>query len=142
MISQRKILNAIQEITTDFNGEIALKNSQRQYFFVNDNWLHMTQLERRDVIGKIDPEIFTPDTSMQLIMEDKKAIEKKLPAEYIEKISINNNPIIRIAMKWTVSDDSGNLFCICTLSVKPENKKIIYDVRKKVEMFFEKATLK
>jgi len=139
MTSLYNVLKPIQEIANDFNGEITLKNSQRQYFFVNDNWLSMTGLERKDVIGKIDAEIFLPPASMQIMMEDKKAIENKLPAEYIGKHFISNNSLIRVVMKWAVTYDSGDLFCICTLSVKPQNKNLLYDARARAEELFEKV---
>ena len=133
------ILEAIEELANDFNGELTLKNRQRQYIYVNNGWIKLHGLSREQVLGKIDAEFFTPATSMQIMMADKKAIEKKLPDEYLIKFNTGHTTVVRVVTKWAVYHDSGELFCICTLSVKPENKRNIYDVRKKVEALFEKV---
>ncbi|MES2287046.1 MAG: hypothetical protein V4547_15245 [Bacteroidota bacterium] len=128
----------IQKIIDKFEGNVSFKNSKREYFFVNEQWLRLSNLKREEVIGKTDNEILSLDNAIRAEKTDMKAFEKQIPIEYTNSVILNGERIDFIAIKFVINFGSGEHFFLCTIADFLYNKEKVLAFRKIIDAFFER----
>lgn len=126
-------LTSIQNLANAFNGIFSIKNSQRQYIFVSDNWLRILGLTREEVIGKTDHEILPVEKADQIRLTDLEALEKKIPMQYTDNAVLHGTQLSYMVMKWVVADETGESFCLCTLADFMQGKQNILAFQKDID---------
>lgn len=136
-----EIVDHVSEITRMFDGAFSMKSASGKYIFVNDHWLRGLRMERDQVMGKTDAEIFPSAASERALNTDQQALRERIPIEYENRVEINGRTISYIAIKWAFFLPHGLPFCICTIADEMENKNKVLAMKDKVDSFFTEAAV-
>lgn len=129
---------SIQAMINDFGGDVAFKNIKGQYIFANDHWLRFLKLTKDDVIGKTAYDFMSPENAAISEKTDVEAIEKKVPIEFTQTITINNKHQTYTAIKWVVLAGTKNkepLF-VCFISASYDDREKVFALRQTVNNLF------
>jgi len=132
-----EVFVSIQKITNRFDGIFSIKNSQRQYLFVNHVWLTSKKFHKEDIIGKTDDEIFSPGNANAILARvvDLEALEKKTPLDSTINIILNGKPVCYFTIKWVVSFEE--ILFLCSLGDIVENKEKVLAFRNEIDAFYK-----
>ena len=128
-----KTISDIRDIVKDFKGYFNVKSRDGKYVFVNENWLDLLKLAERDVIGKIDAEIFNVNIYSHVEKVDEQAWLKDTPVEYFFDVEREGKPVQLYGVKWVIRWDDGKQEILCTAFDIVDNKSQVTDIFKKIQ---------
>jgi hypothetical protein len=135
-------LDLIQDISNTFDGSILIKNPKGKYFFVNDLFLKSLNLNKEQIIGKTDFEIFSKENAESILQFDMEAYEKKIPIHYQNTLNINGKTLDFFITKWVVFfTSSDEPFFLCCLIDSIKNKEKVLYFRDKIDSLFEEELI-
>jgi diguanylate cyclase len=91
-----------------FTHPIALKKASGEYIKVNKEFLKTFSKSEKDILGKIDDEIFPKSISTKMISGDKECLDKKKITKYYR--NLNKLGQVHRIKKVSFSDNQGNIF--------------------------------
>jgi len=111
-----------------------LKDNAGRYVEVNQNWCARHNLERAEIIGKIDQEIFPEQNNQEVILEDLQIIKNRQPF-HIERpqyrsVATGDERWLEIA-KTPVLDEHGTVIGIAGVSRDITERKLAEHTRLK-----------
>lgn len=121
---QRALLDSIPDAAW-------LKNSAGRYVEVNQNWLVRHNIERAEIIGKTDLEIFAGQNARKIISEDRQIMDTG-QSLHIERhsLSCEDNFWLDVT-KTPVLDEHGNVIGIAGVSRDITERKLAEHARLK-----------
>ncbi len=126
------LIKQIQDIISEFDGTVSIKNSNRKYFYVSEPWLKAMKLKRSEVIGKTDEQIASKENAEFIRKSDEEARVKKKPIYYKNKVLLHGKEVTYYAIKWVTFHPTGEVFCYCKIGHQHDDKKIIATLQKKI----------
>lgn len=112
-------LNDRQQFLTDIfensGSLIAVKNKAGIYHTVNKKWEEVTGLNRQQVIGKNDNDLFEPETAEDFIANDNKVVQNKITIETEEKLGLGEDTRYFISVKFPVINSKEEVTGLCAI---------------------------
>ena len=132
------MLSSVHKIIKDFDGSVAFKNLEREYFFVNEKWLEIANLKKEDVIGKTANEFMSPENAALANKTDLQAIEQNTPVEYTSEVILNEKILTYISIKWVLNFIHDKPFFICNLSALTTDRDKVLAFRDTINEIFKR----
>ena len=126
-----EVFTLMQKLENRYEGSFSIKDSERRYLLVNDEWLSSKKLSKHDVIGKTDEEIFSRENAMEAIIADIEVLKKTTPVESAFSVIINGERISYFTIKWVVRSESS--IFLCTLGDIAQNKERVLKFRNNID---------
>ncbi len=98
----------------EYNGAlVSIKDVDSRYILVNRMWEEKTGLDRKDVIGRTDEELFPGETGRQLRKNDLEVLESGNVIEKEEIIADGIGKRIFLSIKFPLRSDNGAIEGLC-----------------------------
>ena len=121
----RSTKNQLQEIIDNTTAIIYLKDIQGKYLLINKRYEKLFYINKKEIIGKTDYDIFPKDTAEIFKKHDVEVINTNAPIEAEEFVTHDGELHSYISVKFPVYDASGVLYGVCGISTDiTERKKI------------------
>jgi PAS domain S-box-containing protein len=86
---------------------IFLKDTAGRYLLVNQEFEHLFQLTRQDIVGKTDAELFSPGQAAAFRANDLKVLQANAPLQFEELAFHDDGPHTSIVFKFPLRDEAG-----------------------------------
>lgn len=117
----RQLLNAIINQTESI---IYVKDQDRKYRMVNESYLKLFDLERKDVIGKTDREIHGQELDRKVEKNDKVVLKQGKTVEGEESIPVEGRYRFYHSIKYPLRGVPGFENCMCGISTDITDLKL------------------
>lgn len=104
-----RLLEAIVEGITD---SVFVKDTKGRYVMINTHGAKFLKKSVEEVIGKTDTELFSTDSALQIMKEDRKIMSSKKTKSFEEKITANNITQVYYTTKGPYFDNQGKVIGI------------------------------
>ena len=121
--SEIKLKSDLQGLMDHSPALIYVKDLNGQYTFINEQGEKLFKIERNEIIGKSDSDLFTCDEAAMLEASEKKVLHEGVASEFEENLKINNCTYIFNSIKYPLFDDKGLAYAICGISTDITDKK-------------------
>ncbi|MFH1458847.1 MAG: ATP-binding protein [Candidatus Omnitrophota bacterium] len=116
-------------ILNNMQSMIYIKNVRGEYIFVNKQFEKFFNVELKDIYGKIDNDIFIPQTADILKKDDLTILEKKESLSILQSIIGEYGPVFFACRKFPLYGEKDEIFAVCgVLTDISEKKKLKEDV--------------
>ncbi len=111
--NSENLLNSFYDNTPSI---LFIKSTDGKYLMINRRFEEFFKLNKEEVIGKTDRELFPPETADSFIQHDLQAIYGKDHLEYEEEIGINGRFFTYLSVKFPVFDVDDKIMAVCGIS--------------------------
>ncbi|MBN2040319.1 MAG: PAS domain S-box protein [Spirochaetes bacterium] len=100
----------------DFSGAgISIKDPEGRYTLVNRIWEEGNSLNREDVLGKKDEELFPPETARKFRNDDLSVIESGMTKEFELELDLKNSKKYILNTIFPIKNRNGEITGICAI---------------------------
>lgn len=122
----------LQAIMDNSSAVIYAKDLEGRYLFINKQWMSLFALEKKDIVGKTDHELFENDFAVKF-RENDLAVLKAGHALSSEEVAPQVDGMhTYITVKFPLLDESGEIYAVCGIST---------DISERIEIENEKSAL-
>ena len=129
----QKSKEQLQSILDNSPAVIYLKDKNSKYLLINYQFETLFHINRNEIIGKTDLDIFPGDMAGALQANDRKVLKAGVPLEWEETVLHDDGPHTYISMKFPLFDSSGVPDRICGISTNITKRKRAEEVLRKSE---------
>lgn len=119
----RESRQQLQTIMDNSPAAIFMKDLQGRYLLINRKIEEIFGVDKKDVIGKTDEDIFPEETAKVLRENDKKVLETGVPVEVEELMPLQDGFHTYFATKYPLMDASGKPYAVCGISTDITERK-------------------
>jgi PAS domain S-box-containing protein len=121
-------LQAIMDNTTSI---IYVKDLEGRYILANHSWEIIFGIERSQILGKTDKEIFEPEISAAFQANDQQVLRSGLPLQCEEKAPSADGMHTYLSVKFPLRDGQGEINALCGISTDITDRiKSEFELRK------------
>jgi len=91
---------------------IFLKDIEGRYLLVNREFEHIFHLTRKDMVGKTDAELFSPEQAAAFRANDLKVLQANAPLQFEELALHDDGPHTSLVFKFPLRDEAGTPYAI------------------------------
>jgi PAS domain S-box-containing protein len=102
---------------------IFIKDMESRYLFINRHWEKAFQVRQKDIVGKVDNEIFPKEMAEAFRANDLKVIKAGVPLEFEEIVPHDDGLHTYISIKFPLYDASGKIEAICGIATDITERK-------------------
>lgn len=102
---------------------IFLKDAQGRYLHVNRQFERRFRLDRGQVAGRTDLEIFPREQAIQFQNHDREVLRDGLPLEFEETARYHNGSRVSIVSKFPLRDARGKIYALCGIATDITERK-------------------
>ena len=113
----------LQSIIDNSTSVIYIKDIQSKYILINKQYEKLFHIEKKEIIGKTDYNVFSEDIATSLEENDRKVIESKIPMIFEENILHDDGIHTYVSNKFPLLDSTGIPKAICGISTDITNRK-------------------
>jgi len=88
-----------------------IKDADGRYLYANDAWLTLLGLERTQVLGRLDDEVFSPELARSYMANDRRVLEDGVAIEVEEEAIVAGEPRVFLSTKFPIASGSGRALC-------------------------------
>ncbi len=125
-LAEEKIRQGQSRLAAILDGSpsaIFVKDPDGRYTLVNRRFEECFQVNREQVLGKTDRELFPPDTARQLGEHDLQAFKAKKALEFEELIRQKNGPHSYLSARVPLVNENQEVFALCGISTDITERK-------------------
>ncbi len=115
----------LQRIIDNSLSLIVAKNRKGEYILANDISAQLLGLQKDDMTGKTDYDLFPKETAERLAADDGKVFETGAPLHAEEQFQIRHRNYTFTTTKFPLFDADGELYAICAMAT---------DITKRIEL--------
>jgi len=119
----RESRQQLQAIMDNSPALIYMKDLQGKYMLINQRFEEVFGLDREEVVGRKDEDIFHKEIAKVLRENDKKVLETGVPVKVEELIPQQDGFHTYIATKYPLMDASGKPYAVCGISTDITERK-------------------
>jgi len=119
----QKSKEQIQSILDNSTAIIYLKDMNGKYILVNQQFETLFHVNRNEIMGKTDMDIFPGEMAGALRANDRSVIKAGIPLEMEETVLQDDGPNTYISLKFPLFDSSGIPDRICGISTNITKRK-------------------
>ncbi len=128
----------LQSILDNSTTVVYVKNLQGKYILINHRFETLFHIDRNEIIGKIDHDIFPKEMADAFRANDLKVIKANVPIEFDEIAPHDDGPHSYISIKFPLFDSTGKLYAVCGISTDiTERKRMEVDLKDKSQELME-----
>jgi PAS domain S-box-containing protein len=117
---------------------IFLKDTQSRYVVVNQATARLLGLERTQVEGKTDHDLFPPDIAVRLVADDRKVLQERTPLEREQIVPAQGVFRTVLVVKFPLFDAEGVPNSLCGIATDiTERKELERKLRERAEQLAE-----
>ncbi|MEO5968368.1 MAG: ATP-binding protein, partial [Bdellovibrionia bacterium] len=121
----QEVHRELQRILDSTSVVIYIKDIKGKFIFVNERFERTFHLQKDNVIGKTDFELFEQEKATELRNNDKLVIETRSESQFEELLIQDDGVHTYISVKVPLFDLDGNLYAVCGISTDiTERKKV------------------
>lgn len=136
-VSQERLQSIIDSTTS----VIYVKDLEGRFLLVNKSFESVFHLDRKNIIGKTDMDIFPVDVAEKLRKNDQITIKTTSPIEHEEVVPQDDGLHTYLSVKFPLHDAKGRAYAICGVStditdrkkVEDEKEKLLRDAQRSIE---------
>jgi PAS domain S-box-containing protein len=113
----------IEAILDNSAAVIYLKDAAGRYMRVNRRFEGLFQVDRKEVVGKTDHDLFPKEVADRFRAHDQKVIETQAPLEFEEVAPHLDGPHTYISIKFPLSDPAGVPYAVAGISTDITERK-------------------
>jgi PAS domain S-box-containing protein len=106
-------LQAIMDNTTSI---VFVKDLQGRYILANQSWESIFQIDRANILGKTDSELFTPEVAESLQANDRQVLDTGQPLQCEESMPHADGVHTYLSVKFPLRDAQGEIHALCGIS--------------------------
>ncbi|MBE9532212.1 MAG: PAS domain-containing protein, partial [Proteobacteria bacterium] len=110
--SEALLLNIIDNSTT----VIYVKDSEGKYLLINSIYEELFHVDRKDIIGMTDFDIFNKEMAKAFQENDLKVLKTNESIEFEETVPYDTGEHTYISIKFPLRDSEGNPYAVCGIS--------------------------
>ncbi len=125
-LKEKALLESRQQLRAIMDNSptaIYMKDLQGRYLLVNRKTEENFGIDKQEVIGKKDEDVFPTETAEIVRANDKKVLESGTPIELEEKIPLKDGFHTYISTKYPLMDVSGKPYAVCGISTDITERK-------------------
>jgi PAS domain S-box-containing protein len=118
---------------------IFFKDVQGRYLDVNPRFEQLFGLQRDQIIGRTDSEIFPPEQAANFRGNDLRVIESGTPLEFEEVAQYTDGPHVSIVSKFPLREANGQVSAICGIVTDITERNQMAEALRQSEEALQKA---
>jgi len=115
--------NLLQTLIDTIEGEVFIKDVNGKYLFVNKAYGEDFGVDPKDVVGKDDFFVFSPETAKILQKNDRQIMAGKKAINIEESTILRGKHVTYLTNKVPFFDDKGKVLGICGIGIEITPKK-------------------
>ncbi len=141
----RKSEALLQAILDNSTAMIYIKDVDGKYLLANRHFDNLFHMEKEQITGKTDGDIFPEDSSATLRENDLKVLETRSPLSIEEIIPQDDGPHTYLSLKFPLCDSKGKVYAVGTISTDVSDRKqaelTLQKAKAELEIEVEQRTL-
>lgn len=126
--SLRESEERLRAILDNAAAVIYMKDIQGRYLFINRQFEKLINITRGQIRNRTDNELFPAEIAEALQANDRKVLESKIPLEFDEKVSIDDELCTYLSVKFPLFDSTGAISAICGISTDITERKRMEEI--------------
>ncbi|VAW91606.1 diguanylate cyclase/phosphodiesterase (GGDEF & EAL domains) with PAS/PAC sensor(s) [hydrothermal vent metagenome] len=106
----------LQAIMDHSPAMIYVKDISGHYIFINLKYEQLFHINRKDIIGKTDQELFAPEFADEFQRNDRAVIDAGHALESEESAPLDDGVHTYVSVKFPLFDDKNHIYAICGIS--------------------------
>ncbi|MEG3878293.1 PAS domain-containing protein [Microcoleus sp. herbarium7] len=141
----RKSEALLQAILDNSTAIIYIKDADGKYLLANRHFDNLFHMEKEQITGKTDGDIFPEDSSATLRENDLKVLETRSPLSIEEVIPQDDGPHTYLSLKFPLCNSEGKAYAVGTISTDVSDRKLaeltLQKAKAELEIEVEQRTL-
>ncbi len=114
----------LQAIIDNTIAVIYLKDTQGRYLLINHQYERLFHINKKEIIGKTDYEIFPEDKADLFLENDRKVLDAMAPLEFEEVVPHDDGLHTYISLKFPLLDTENIAYGVCGISTDITERKL------------------
>jgi PAS domain S-box-containing protein len=106
----------LRQILDNAPAAISVKDIQWRYMLVNQTYASLLHVEREQLIGKVDDEVFTTGVVQTWKQNEQRVLESGKPVQVEEHITLDDEPHTFLTSKFPIYDAQETLYAIGSIA--------------------------
>ena len=119
----RQSQEQLQAILDNAPAVVYLKDLEGRFLLVNRSYEQLTELDRAQVLGKTDAELFPPDLAAMYQANDRAVLEQKIAIQSEETAPSSKGIFTYLSLKFPLLDADGVPYALCGISTDITDRK-------------------
>lgn len=119
----RQSQEQLQAILDNAPAVVYLKDLEGRLLLVNRSYEQLTELDRAQVLGKTDAELFPPDLAAVYRANDRAVLEQKMAIQSEETAPSSKGIFTYLSLKFPLLDADGVPYALCGISTDITDRK-------------------
>jgi PAS domain S-box-containing protein len=137
----RRSEDNLQKIMDGSPAVIFVKDLAGKYLFINTLYEKLFHISKKDVIGKMDIDIFPAEAAAAFRDADLKALEANMPIEAAEVVPQDDGMHNYISLKFPLYDNNSKPFAVCGIATDITERKRLEEQSLKAQKLESIGTL-
>ncbi|GJL78950.1 MAG: hypothetical protein NPINA01_19390 [Nitrospinaceae bacterium] len=112
-----------KDVLDNATSVVYIKDLEGRYLQVNRQYEKLMHLDKNQIVGKIDHDIFPKEVADAFTANDRKVIVAEKPIEVEEEIQWEDGLHTYISIKFPLKDFQGNIYAVCGISTDITKRK-------------------
>jgi PAS domain S-box-containing protein len=141
----RKSEQRLQDIVDNTTAVVCVKDLELHYLLINSEYERRYHVQRDQIVGKTDFDVFPHDIAESIRAEDRKVIEAGVPIQFEDAVPSDGTLHYYVAIKFPLYDGAGKPYAICGIATDITALKRAKELETKMargrEMFAQQRAL-
>ena len=111
---------------------VYVKDIRNKYLFINKQFEKLLHITRDEVKGKTDKDLWSREMADAFQVNDRRVIEAKMPMEFEEIASLDEELHTYVSVKFPLFDSTGAIYAVCGISTDITERKHMEEERAKL----------
>jgi diguanylate cyclase (GGDEF)-like protein/PAS domain S-box-containing protein len=129
----------IRSITENTHSMIFIKSTEGHYTFANQRFCEFIGQPNEAVIGKLEEDLFDPETAKTLREHDQAVLADKKPITFTEKLMHESVPFYFSTDKFLIYDHAGEILGLCGIATDITKEINLNNAMRKTEYLLKQA---
>ncbi len=117
----------LQAILDNTTAVIYVKDTEGRYILINRQYETLFHVDREEVKGKTDYDIFPRENADAFVANDRRVLEAGVPLESEEVAPHDDGPHTYISLKFPLRDSTGAPYAVCGISTDITDRIKLYE---------------
>ncbi len=119
----RESEHRLQSILDHAPAVIYLKDREGRYLLINRLYEQLLRVNRKDVVGRTDGELFPPETASALRANDQKVLQEGRALQFEEHVRHEDGTHSYVSVRFPLFDGGDEPYAICGISTDITDRK-------------------
>jgi PAS domain S-box-containing protein len=130
----------LQSVCDHSPSVIFVKDAAGRYLFINNEYERLHDVDRRDVVGKVDDDIHPSAVARAVRDADRRVLETGVPEVFEEMIPTVFGERAFVSAKFALLDSHGDPYAVCGIATDLTDRKRVEEALRRSETRYRLAT--